>query len=135
MVSGDLPQKTCDPSGYDCYSSPWLSHGPNRNRWLIPNLNMGGSFHGELLVPDDIHLIRVRSFFRTAYTWRCPKIRYSKIQQLSRYRCQFTCLGSSWITCLPSNPDENFQGQTNVKVLSMPATGMLIHCEHAAFDR
>ena len=22
------------PSGYDCYSSPWLSHGPNRNRWF-----------------------------------------------------------------------------------------------------
>ena len=33
------------PSGYDCYSSPWLSHGPNRNRWFTV-LQNGGSFHG-----------------------------------------------------------------------------------------
>ena len=26
------------PTGYDIHSSPWLSHGPNRNRWFTDSL-------------------------------------------------------------------------------------------------
>jgi hypothetical protein len=42
LPSLDLPTPLGIPSGYDCYSSPWLSHGPNRNRWFTELKNGDG---------------------------------------------------------------------------------------------
>ena len=83
------------PSGYDIHSSPWLSHGPNRNRWFT-----------------WVYLLKMVIFF----PWLCamvktmvvspwssihgnpwvPKLAAVESPQLRTVCCKYTCKPKKW---------------------------------------